>query len=111
MGMFGRQPRPGTTSQAYGFALGASPLDSLATALEAGLRRIGVPTAAINDAVGLPSALQAQEARRAAFRELEAQGVRPGFPGYVLGSTLIGPLSLAALAVNPPPTRRVEPTR
>lgn len=97
-------PPPRRTSEAYGFARAAlDPLDRLAYALESGADRVGVPTEAINHAVGLPSSAEAMARRQAAYRRLQAQGVGPGFLGAWAGSVAATPYALPALLAGGPP--------
>jgi hypothetical protein len=95
---YGGGPRP--TSQMLGLAEGASkPIDHAAAWLEGGLKKVGVPTDAINHALGMPSAQEANDTRQAAFHEAEKTH-RPGTIGKVTGEVATT-LPLAAVTTNP----------
>lgn len=87
------------TSQALGFWKGlTTPLDNAAVAVEAGMRKVGVPVDAINEAYGkIPvigtdkSAAQIRDERNAA---IENSDHRPGTAGEIAGS-IVGTAPIA----------------
>lgn len=92
---------PSRKSQALGFYKGVmKPLDNAAMGLEAGLNRIGVPTAKINALVGGPSASQAADNHKAFVQSQAARGVKPGAIGEFAGN-VVGTLPIAAVTKNP----------
>ena len=85
-------------SQGLGFLRGVTkPIDNAALALEAGARRIGLPTEAINRGLGLPSASEANVRRQQAF---DRAPERPGMAGQIVGG-IVGTIPVAAITKNP----------
>lgn len=90
--------KPKRTSQALGFYKGAmKPLDNAAMALEAGAKRLGVPTDKINNLFAAPSAAQATDQRAAAIARSPN---RPGMVGEVAGN-IFGTIPAAMVTKNP----------
>lgn len=88
-------------SQMLGFEKGImTPLDNAAMALEGGLKRMGVPTDAMNRMLGAPSAAQAADNHAGYVQQQAAQGVVPGKIGEFAGN-MAGTLPLAMATKNP----------
>lgn len=91
-----QQEKP--VSQALGAYQGLmKPLDNAAKALEAGLQSLGVPTGAVNSALGLPSAAEAQKKHQ---EYVAAQPTQPGGWGR-FGGEYLSTLPLLMLTKNP----------
>jgi hypothetical protein len=85
-------------SQALGFFKGAmKPLDNAAMALENTAQRFGVPTDRINDALGMPSAVEATEQRQ---RAIARSPNRPAVAGEIAGN-IFGTVPAMAVSKNP----------
>lgn len=86
------------TSQGLGFVKGGfKAIDNAAMALEAGAKRVGVPTDRVNNFFASPSAAEATENRAQA---IAATGKRPGALGEIAGG-VVGTIPVMAVTKNP----------
>ena len=94
-------PAPAETSQALGFYQGLThPLDNAAQWLEGAAKSVGIPTDAINSAIGLPSAQAATQQHQQYIASQEASGETPGGIGKFAGS-VVGTLPAIIATKNP----------
>ncbi|RAK52142.1 hypothetical protein [Phenylobacterium deserti] len=97
-----RREYGGPDNRKASFGLGVykgatKPLDNAAMALEAGAKRVGIPTDKINNLFGMPSAAQATDQRAQAFANAPR---KPGFAGQVVGE-IIGTAPVMMATRNP----------
>jgi hypothetical protein len=93
-----KDARTKPVSQTLGLIKGVmKPVDNASMAVEAGLGKLGVPTGAINRALGMPSAAQATDTRAQA---IAADPSRPGKWGEFAGN-VVGTIPTSMVTKNP----------